>query len=273
MHNASPIDAARAAADHLSRVQGPNGLQAAILALLIEKDNERARLAWEAEVQGTPEASALGEHVARLPPAARLPWFETLVSRMRGQPLERRQVLLEATRRLMAARGPMRPIDKLHWLSMRQRLGGAATAGAHRAASADLSLLPQADVETIARYTAFLARVIPVDTSADGEDPAPGAAWYDTVMQPWQEGADVPPCQPPDTDGLVHAVQELQAMAWMQRPMLVRAWTAAALQHGRHGRLAHAGADALRLTCSLLDCPLPPELARHHVEASAENGA
>lgn len=268
MHKVSPIDLASDAAVQLSRVHGAGGLRAAILALLVAPGSERAGRVWEAEVAGTPQAGALRVHVDALPEAARLPWFEVLVSRMRAQPIEIRQSLLEATRRVMSAEGAMRPIDKLRWLCMRQRLGGAVAAGAHRAASADLSQLPSGEVASIGRYSAFLARLVPVDAAAADADPTLGAAWYATVMQPWQARDLVPPCQSPDTDGLVHALQELQAMPWMQRPLLVRAWTQAAL---RQGRLAHVSADALRLTCALLDCPLPPELARHHVEALTES--
>jgi len=254
---------ARAAADHLSRVNGALGLQASILALLLPPGSQHAVHVWQIEAGGAPDASVLLTHVGHLPGPARLPWFETLVSRMRSQPLEARQTLLEATRRLMAASGTVRPIDRLHWLSMRQRLGGAAGAGAHNAASADLSCLPQADVDSIAMYTAFLSRLIPLEAAEAGNDAAPGAGWYQTVMQPWQAHATIPPWHPPDTDGVVHALQELQAMAWMQRPMIVRAWMTAALQHSRHGRLGNSAADALRLTCALLDSPMPPELARH----------
>jgi hypothetical protein len=52
----------------------------------------------------------------------------------------------------------------------------------------------------------------------------------------------------------------------MQRPALMRGWVTAAVQHSRHGRLADTAADALRLSCALLDSPLPPELARHYRE-------
>jgi hypothetical protein len=86
-------------------------------------------------------------------------------------------------------------------------------------------------------------------------------------MARWERHAIVPPCEPPDTDGLVHALQELQALAWMQRPVLARDWVTAALQHSPHGRLTDPAADALRLSCALLDSPLPPELERHYQAA------
>jgi hypothetical protein len=257
---------ARAATDHLSRLNGALELQATVLALLVPAGSRRAERAWAIETEAAPGAAKLHAHVQSLPGAARLPWFEVLVSRLRGQPLETRQVLLESTRRVMGARGAVRPIDRLHWLAMRQRLGGAAAESARHAASNDLSHLPQAEVSAIARYTAFLSRMVPLDRTdrTDGDD-APGIAWYDAAMAPWRGGhAEVPPCHPPDTDGLVHALQELQALPWMQRPTLLRGWVTAAIAHSRYGRLDDTAADALRLSGALLDSPLPPELARHY---------
>lgn len=264
------IELEQAAADHLSRLHGALELQAAVLALLLPADSQRAARAWQVETAATPNAQVVLDHVANLPHGARLPWFETLLSRLRGQPQAARQALLESTRRVMAARGVVRPIDRLHWLAMRQRLGEASAAARARVAAAtDLSRLPQSDVSAIAAYTAFLSRMVPVDVAnppqpADAAPAALGVAWYDTVMAPWQRHATVEPCVPPDTDALVHALQELQALPWMQRPVLVRGWVSAARQHSRHGRIGDGAADALRLSCSLLDSPLPPELTRHY---------
>lgn len=259
-------DAAQAAAALLSRLQGPQELHAAILALLLPAGSRRAARAWRIECEAIAGAEALREAVAQLPGPARLPWLETLVSRMRRHPLAERQALLESTRRVMSARGIQRPIDRLHWLAMRQRLGEFSAADTRTAAASDLSQLPPSDVAAIATYTAFLARMVPIEAAEldDAAPPAAGVAWYASVMAPWQARGEIPPCEPPATDGLVHALQELQAVAWMQRPALVRGWVTAAAQHSRYGRLTDTAADALRLSCALLASPLPPELARHH---------
>ena len=256
----------RAAADHLSRVNGTLGLHAAVLALLLPTGSRRAGRAWQVETEAMPGAAALREHIESLSSAARLPWLDLLLVRMRGQPLAARQALLESTRRVMAARGTVRPIDRLHWLLMRQRLGESSAAAVQAAAQTELSHLPQGDVLAVARYSAFLSRMVPVegDKPAAASGPNAGAAWYATVMARWERHATIPPCEPPDADGLVHALQELQALAWMQRPVLVRDWVTAAHQHSRHGRLTDVAADALRLSCALLDSPLPPDLERHY---------
>ena len=68
----------------------------------------------------------------------------------------------------------------------------------------------------------------------------------------------------PDGDALAHALLEVQTLPWMLRPVLVRAWVDAAGQIGPRVGLSPAAADALRLVASLLDSPLPPELARRY---------
>ena len=122
----------------------------------------------------------------------RLPWFETLLSRMRAQPLEARQDLLEATRRLMAAAPPIRPLDRLHWLAMRQRLHRAGSGAARTGSATAISQLPQAEVEAIAAYTAYLSRLVPLDGQAARCTAAAGAAWYASAMQGWEAHAEVP---------------------------------------------------------------------------------
>lgn len=261
------VDPERRAIFHLSRINGALELQAAVLALLLPPGSQRAARAWEIETDDTPEARALLAYARQLSGRARLPWFETLVSRMRRQPLAARQRLLEATRRVMGARGLVRPIDRLHWLEMRRRLSGASGARAHGAAAGDPSQLPPSDVAAIAAYSAFLSRMVPIDAADAPDEAAPGVAWYDAAMAPWRANATIPPCTPPHTEGLVHALQQLQELPWMQQPALVRGWVVAALQHSLLDRLGDGAADALRLSCSLLDSPLPPELARHYADA------
>jgi hypothetical protein len=256
----------QAAVALLGRLNGPRELQAAVLALLLPAGSKRATRAWLLECDGFDRTESIGESVGHLSGAARLPWLEVLVSRLRAQPLAERQNLLAATRRVMSARGVQRPIDRLHWLAMRQRLGEASQATNRAAATTELSQLPQQDVEAIAAYSAFLARMVPIG-AAELDDPAPtdaGLAWYEEVMAPWADRSTVPPCEPPGSDGFVHALQVIQSVAWMQRPTLVRGWVTAAVAASPDGRLDDTASDALRLSCSLLDSPLPPALAKHY---------
>jgi hypothetical protein len=270
----------RAACLRLARVHGTHELPAALLALLLPAGSKRALIAWRIDTEDAPNAQTLLDDVSCLTPAARLPWFERLLARMAGMPLAARKTLLENTRRLMSARNRVRPIDRLHWLVMRQRFGETAHYGARTGADADISLLQESAVMAIATYTGFLARMIPgaqgVATSANPNTSAKelaqqnASAWYASVMAPWVHRADIPPCTAPSVDGLVLALYSLRALPWLQRPVVVRGWVGAAVEHSRHGRLDDTAADALRLTCTLLDCPLPPTLVEHFTEAIPE---
>ena len=91
----------REAADRLLHVHGAGELQAVLLALLLPRGSKRAQRAWQIEAGKTADAEALRAHAANLSGAARLPWFELLLSRMAAQPLAGRQELLQATRRVM----------------------------------------------------------------------------------------------------------------------------------------------------------------------------
>ena len=255
-----------AAAAALERVNGTLELQAALLALMLPAGSRRAARAWAAENESLPAAQSVLAHVGHLHANARLPWFEQLLSRLRRQPLPARQALLEASRRVMQARGSVRPIDRLHWLAMRQRLGGNAAVKVKAAASGELAQLPSDMLHAIGSYSAFLSRLVPTE-AGDANTPGPGPAWYAAVMAPWQDRTDLPACVPPDTDALVLALHELQTLAWMQRPLLVRGWFDAAVAHSLHRRLGVGAADALRLSCTLLDSPLPPALAKLFIEA------
>jgi hypothetical protein len=258
------------AADALGRVNGATELHAALLALMLPAGSQRALRAWRAETESTPASEAVLAHAGQLLTKARLPWFEQLLSRMRRQPLPARQALLEASRRIMQARGTVRPIDRLHWLVMRQQLGGNAAVKVKAAATVEISQLPSETLLAIGSFTAFLSRLVP-NESTDPASATAAAQWYDGAMTPWMDRADLPACEAPDTDALVAALRELQALPWMQRPVLVRTWLDAAVAHSQYRRLGDTASDALRLSCTLLDSPLPPVLAAHFIESAQES--
>ena len=277
LHYAAP-DPERDAADRLSRLHGALELKAALLALLLPASSRRAVRAFEIETADIRQAPGLLQHVKHLAGGARLPWFELLLTRMALHPLPLRQELLQATRRVMGARGGARPIDRLHWLAMRRGLGEPLAAKARDAGAADISEWLETDLLAIATYSVFLSRMVPVEAdvaerategAAGGAVAGAGAAWYAQVMEPWQGGTVLPGCEPPSGEVAIGALATLQTLALMQRPMLVRGWIAAATKVGHHRPLSDSAADALRLSCSLLDTPMPPELARHYVALEA----
>jgi hypothetical protein len=256
----------RDAADRLSRVHGVGELHAVLLALLLPPGSQRALRAWRLEASATPALEALRAHAANLSGAARLPWFERLLARMAAHPLPARQQLLQSTRRVMGARGTARPLDRLHWLAMRRGLGEAAPPAPRPEAHVEGAEWLESDVLAVAAVTAFLSRMVP-GAVADSDD---GRAWYDAVMSTWLPFADIPAWQPPDAETMVEALARVQTLSWVQRPVIVRHWVTAAVSRSRGLRLGDLSADALRLTCGLLDSPLPPELAHHYVTLPAE---
>jgi len=256
----------RDAADRLSRVQGARELHAVLLALLLPPGSKRALRAWRIETASTPDADALRDHAANLSGAARLPWFERLLARMAEQPLESRDELLQASRRVMGARGVARPIDRLHWLAMRRAFGDVTRLSARPEVRADAPEWLESDVLCVASYTAFLSRMVPGQT-VDSPD---GRAWYDIVMASWLPFAEIPQWQPPKAEAMVESLAKMQTLSWMQRPVIVRNWVTTAISRSRGLRLGDLSADALRMTCGLLDSPLPPELSRHYITLPAD---
>jgi Zn-dependent protease with chaperone function len=257
----APTPAEREAVERLTRLHGPAELRATILALLLTPGSSRERRAWRDETKGLSSADDLRQEVKKLGPALRLPWLDELLSRLAKSSLADRQALMEAARRVMAADGQVRPLDRLHWLAMRHRLGDRPTSAPAASAVQEIEALPAHLLHQIAVFTAFLARLVP-----DEDDAALGAAWYGAVMSPWFKSVPLPPGNPPESDAMVHALMELQAMPWMLKPALLRAWLEAAQNRSPHGKLKDSAADALRIAGLLLDCPLPPTLARHYVE-------
>jgi hypothetical protein len=267
-HAAAGPASERDAADRLRHVHGAGELQAVLLALLLPRGSKRALRAWRIEAGKLPDGEALREHGASFSGAARLPWFELLLARMATQPLAARQELLLATRRVMGADGVARPIDRLHWLTMRRGLGETGPLAARPEPHAEEAEWLESDVLSVAEYTAFLSRMVP----AEDPDSPEGQGWYEAVMAGFPVFAEIPPWHPPNAKAMVDALGRMQTLSWMQRPVVVRTWVTTALAKSRLGRFSDLAADALRMSCVLLDSPQPPELARHYV-ALATDGA
>ena len=259
--NQAAHDSGQRAADRLAQVHGAGELHAALLALLLPRGSRRAARAWAIETADMPGRAGLREHAASLSSAARLPWFERLLSRMALQPLAAKQALLKALRRIMVARGVVRPIDRLHWLAMRRGLGEVRPVTARTESGGDVAGWLETDVLALAVYTAFLSRMVAEDLADEGA----AKRWYEGVMQHWQPHSGAPPYEAPDAENVFEALGRLQTLSWMQRPVVLRSWVAAALKANGGVRLGDAAADALRMTCTLLDTPMPPELAGHFI--------
>jgi hypothetical protein len=251
----------------LHALREPAQWQAATLALMLAPDSRRERAVWFDETLGLPDAERLLDDVAGLPPAHHLPWFETFARLLAPGPVELRHALIGGARRLMTADGIVTQMDQLRWVALRHLLAGSAVS-APAAAETDLAALNDAQALKVCLFSAFLSHMVPapeLTLDLTGEE-STGQAWYDSVIAPWSARFSLPPRERHDIDATLRALRVLQAMPWLLRPVLVRGWFDAA-RVLTDGPVLHAvAADALRLTCTLLDSPVPPELARQYIE-------
>lgn len=266
--------AALQAWSQLARLDRPGQHSAAILALLLTPGSARELQAWSEETRATIDAPALRALVQRLPSASHLPVLDRLLDLCSTGSLPERRDLLASARRVMCADGRVLPLDRLRWLLLRHRLSQPRTA--HRGGAREtneLTGLPLAMRQAVARLSAYLARLVPQQPTGDALVTAAGAAWYADVIQAlWGDAPSPPPCQPPDADGLGRCLHQVQELAWMRRPLLARVWVDAAMPAWSPRSDATDplhGAEALRIACSLLDTPLPPALARRFIEPPA----
>ena len=166
----------------------------------------------------------------------------------------------------MGARGVARPIDRLHWLTMRRGLGEAGPLAARAEPSDEAPEWLESAVLCVAPCTAFLSRMVPGQT-VDSPD---GRAWYDLVMRPGCRSPRSPSGSRRRPRQWSRRLPGCRPLSWRQRPVIVSNWVTSAISRSRGLRLGDLSADALRLTCGLLDSPAPPELARHYITLPAD---
>lgn len=261
------------ALEQLGEMRGLNERRAAVLSLILTPHSAREAQAWREETAGMSNARAVHALVKKLSPASRLPAMERALSGLAQAQTGERKQLLASARRVMAADGQFRPLDRLHWLVMRHLLSdGQASRPPMAPLAADsenrVSQLPESQRLEIATFTAFLARLVPVADASHAVSKA-GAEWHRAVVARWWPPGLHPACDVPDADGLVHALWGVQDLSWMLRPTLARTWVNEALSMSEPRALDAEAADALRMACVLLDTPLPPELAKSFVECAA----
>jgi hypothetical protein len=245
----------------------PKARRAAVLALMLTPGSGLERKAWQQLVQGLPNAAQLFDDLAQLWPPRRLPWFEHFARALAPGPVAQRHELIGAARRLLTADGVVSSMDQLRWITLRHLLAGSAVS-APAAAPTEFETLDSDQVYSICIFCGFLSTLVPtpevtVDLSGYG---SVSQNWYDMVTAPWIDRNDVPARQGHDIDAALRALRELQALPWLLRPVLVRSWFDAA-RALTEGPMLHPGAaDALRLSCVLLDSPVPPELGQQYIE-------
>lgn len=262
------LHADREALARLQRLQGPTEQRLLLLALMMDPANGAERRWWDVRSQELTHGARILDDVQALLPQHRMPEFERLTAQLAGAPIAQRRQVVHEARELLRADGRISPRDRLWWLTLRHRLnaqsGGTPLILPLTHHHADISDLPEAEREYVAALSAYLARFIPMPERADGVHPA-SQVWYDQVMQRCGEDmADTVMPQPPDADGLVHALSAVQELGWVLRAILVKAWVEEAFNHSPQGLLSDETADALRMCACLLDTPLPPMLEAHY---------
>jgi len=259
--------ALREGAARLRALQDPSQWFAVALALMLAPDSARERATWFDETAGTKDAERLLDDVLALPQPYRLPWFETMARQLAPGPVEVRHALIDASRRLMAADGMVTQMDQLRLIALRHLLAGSAVS-APAAADTSLAELDDAQALKVCVFSAFLSHMVPapeLTLDLTGQE-STGKTWYNSVVAPWYKRLDMPPRERRDVDATLRALRVLQTLPWLLRPVLVRTWFDAARMLTDGPVLHPVAADALRLTCTLLDSPVPPELGLQYIE-------
>jgi len=257
----NPVERAQLRA-RLAQVAGPGQLHAGVLALLLTPGRAREMAVWRDECRHTVGAKELRNELIKLQTAERVPWLEKFVARVGQGPLDKRQQLLRAVRRLIAADGRALALDRLRWLAIRHALGDVRAIALPAAAEVDLDGLATDTARQIGRFAAFLSRIVPspeIDLDVVSGTQASGERWWLEVMKPWPDAGATRDM--PDANALVAALHDVQALPWMLRPVLVRRWVDAAVALSPAGQLGEPAAEALRIAAHLLESPLPPVVA------------
>jgi hypothetical protein len=245
-------------------------LHAAVLALLVTPGRAREMAVWRDECRQTVGAKELRNELMTVPAAERMPWLEHFVGRVAQGPLDKRQQLLRAVRRLIAADGRALALDRLRWLAIRHALGDVRALALPAAAEVELEGLGTETARQIGRFSAFLSRLVPapeIDLDVVSGTPTSGERWWLDVMKPWPDAGATRDM--PDANALVSALHDVQALPWMMRPVLVRRWVDTAIALSPAGALGDPAAESLRIAARLLDCPLPPAVAACFIEVAA----
>jgi hypothetical protein len=251
----------------LHALQAPEQWQAAALALMLTPDSGHEREAWFDEARSIADAERLLDDVLALPQPHRLPWFETFARLLAPGPVEPRHELISAARRVMTADGIVTQMDQLRWVALRHLLAGSAVSPP-APAETSLADLDDAQALKVCVFSAFLSHMVPspeLTVDLTGYE-STSQNWYDRVIAPYCERLELPSRQRTDIDATLRALRVLQTLPWLLRPVLVRGWFDAARELTEGSALHPVAADALRLTCRLLDSPMPPELAHQYIE-------
>jgi Zn-dependent protease with chaperone function len=251
------FDAAEREREALRRIErwyGQGEWQAAMLALAIDPNGIDAPARWRGYATATADlhvAAAVREEVQALGVHARRQATALLLDRARQSPPTQRTRLLAAwkqRRRHAALAGAHPAAEQWHALVVRH----AFHVTPQKAAKGTLAT----HADAVRAATRRLSRVLTPDAAQQSR-------WHDAAITALEAaglpprrspgGGLAPPTQRTDARDLLRALR-VRRLSPMQRPLLLRAWSDAALSVGLDGR---AVADALALLRHCLDLPQP----------------
>ena len=135
----------REALERIARWHGPGELRAALLALMVDGDDDAGWARWSRATAGSSVAAPVREELQALDAPGRVQTFETLARRGSTLPAPQRRTLLRSARAFAAT-----PATQLRWLALRQLL----RARAFVAAPASARGLQPADIGAVAGFLA-----------------------------------------------------------------------------------------------------------------------
>ena len=246
-----PADAAQPA--RLQALLGlamPEDLTAAALAFLVRRDSTSEHSAWQAAVPSTPAREATLQSVWQLPPNARLPWLERLLTRCEAMEPKDKLALRRRAHRIVAADQQVTAGELLTCLLIDHLLGLSPVVLTREVQRRSLGDVAPA----VKTFTAVLAALL---------EPPQRQTWTLAVCQALELDGTLPSPRA-DLTSMTASLQQLNELSAMARPALMKVW----VQQGTAGGQALRAdfADALRTLCLLIDTPLPPALVAWYGE-------
>ncbi len=243
-------EAQRALVETLRRAASDGmGAQLLALAMLVDKDQELRgqQRALIAEVFGA-EAAALAdgyhEQIQLLPPGARQPLVDVAMPALRKLPTETRSLLLRTAHLLIAADGRVTVPEFLLFTILKRRLGPDAG----RAVPVRF-----AELSPVSREVGLMLSLVAAVRAPEHAEHAfnAGAVTLRGVELNLVEAGDI------RLDAVSAALDQLNQLAPLIKPQLIKAATAVAFVDDETN---WRSATSLRMICSALDAPLPPQV-------------
>jgi tellurite resistance protein len=223
--------------------------QLLVLSLLVDKARElrgqqRTLIAEAYGGEAAQIADGYHEQVQQLPPGARQPLVDVAMPALRKLPDDARESLLRTAHLLIAADGRLTVREFLLFTILKRRLGRDAGRSVPVKYSAIAAVAQDAGV------VLSLVAMVRLPERPEHAFNA-GAVLLREAELPFVDTSDL------RLDRVSDALDRLNQLAPLAKPQLIKAATAVAFVDGQTNWKA---ASALRMICTALDAPLPPQV-------------